>query len=177
MIETDRLKLRPFAKEDVQQAHALFSDREAMRFVGMYPPFTRLEETAQRIDRWTREAHRLAITLKKTGALMGYIVINPDSEEGRADTRELGFALISEYRGHGYMKEAVAAVLEALAERSISYVWACCIQENAASERLIRSLGFELQQEGRFHAPNDREYPSFEFRITLQQKAEEIRQY
>lgn len=37
--------------------------------------------------------------------LIGYIAIQPDSEECREDTRELGFALISKYRGQGYMKE------------------------------------------------------------------------
>ena len=167
MIETERLLLRGFAESDAKAAHALFCDEEAMRMVGMYPPFTRLEETTERINRWAKQKERLAIVLKETGALIGYIVIKPDSEEGRKDTCELGFALAAPYRGQGYMKEAVNAILKKLSQESIAYVWACCFKVNAASERLIRSLGFEFQEAGTYFSPNDREYESLEFRIAL----------
>ena len=166
-IETERLLLRYFVKNDAKEAHELFSDEEAMRMDGMYPPFTRLEETEARIDSWVNSKKHFAIVLKQTGELLGYIAINPDSEEGREDTRELGFALISKYRGKGYMREAISAVLKELAKRNIVYVWACCFKENVSSEKLIRSIGFEFQQEGTFNSPNDREYESLEFRMKL----------
>lgn len=167
MIETKRLLLRYFANSDAKEAHKLFCDKEAMRMVGMYPPFTRFEETEERVSNWASAKKPLAIVLRETGALIGYIAVNPDSEEGREDTRELGFALISEYRGHGYMKEAVNAVLNELSKENIAYVWACCFKENADSQRLIRSLGFEFQQEGYFDSSNDRRYESLEFRMKL----------
>lgn len=166
-IETDRLLLRHFTERDAKEAHALFSDEEAMRMDGMYPPLHHLEETEARIASWMSLENYLAIILKETGELLGYIAINPDSEEEREDTRELGFALISKYRRHGYMKEAVKAVLEELSKLNIVYVWACCFKENVPSEGLIRSVGFEFQQEGTFNSPNDREYESLEFRIKL----------
>lgn len=166
-IETERLLLRHFRADDASAAHALFSDREAMRMVGMYPPFAHMEETVARIDRWASSEGRLTIVLKGTDELIGYLAVNPDSEEGREDTRELGFALIAGHRGKGYMKEAVSAVLRELSKQGVAYVWACCFKENASSERLIRGMGFEFMQEGRYAAPNDREYESLEFRITL----------
>ena len=79
----------------------------------------------------------------------------------------MGFALISKYRGQGYMKEAVNAVLKELSRNNIAYVWACCFKENIVSEKLIRSIGFEFQQEGIFDSPNDRKYKSLEFRMKL----------
>ena len=167
IIETKRLLLRHFAKSDAKEAHGLFCDEEAMRMVGMYPPFTRFEETEERINKWVNAKSYLAIVLKEIGSLIGYIVINPDSEEFREDTREMGFALISKYRGQGYMKEAVNAVLKELSRNNISYVWACCFKENIVSEKLIRSIGFEFQQEGIFDSPNDRKYESLEFRMKL----------
>ena len=167
LIKAKRLLLRQFIKNDAKEAHELFADKEAMRMVGMYPPFTRFEETEKRIDKWMNTKKYLAIVLKKTESLIGYIVINPDSEECREDTREIGFALISKYRGQGYMKEAINAVLEKLAKNSIIYVWACCFKENTNSEKLIRSIGFEFQQEGIFDSPNDRIYESLEFRKTI----------
>lgn len=166
-IETKRLLLRHFSKSDAKEAHELFCDEEAMRMIGMYPPVTRFEETEERINKWVNAKRYLAIVLKETGALIGYIVINPDSEECREDTRELGVALISKYRGQGYMKEAVNAVLKELSRNNIVYVWACCIKDNIASEKLIRSIGFEFQQEGIFDSPNDRRYESLEFRKTI----------
>lgn len=170
ITETKRLLLRYFAESDAKEAHELFCDDEAMRMVGMYPPFTRFEETETRINKWANEKEYLAIVLKETGVLIGYIAIHPDSEECREDTRELGFALISKYRGQGYMKEAANAVLKELAGNNITYVWACCFKENVDSAKLIKSIGFEFQQEGIFNSPNDRKYESLEFRMILCKK-------
>lgn len=166
MKQTERLLLRRFTKEDVKAAHELFCDEEAMRLDGMYPAFTTLEQTEERIREWSNSEIHTAIVLKETGELLGYLVVNPDSEEDRDDTRELGFALIAKYRGYGYMTEAVKAILEELAARNIVYVWACCFKENVASEKLIRNLGFEFQQEGTYDAP-DKTYESLEFRMEL----------
>lgn len=53
----------------------------------------------------------------------------------------IGVALLSKFRGQGYMKEAVNAVLKELSRNNIVYVWACCFKENVVSEKLIRSVG------------------------------------
>ena len=73
IIETKRLLLRHFAKSDAKEAHGLFCDEEAMRMVGMYPPFTRFEETEERINKWVNAKRYLAIVLKEIGSLIGYI--------------------------------------------------------------------------------------------------------
>lgn len=166
-METNRLELRFFRQSDAPGAHELFCDEQAMRLVGMYPPYTQLEQSRDRVRRWADSERRLAIVHKETGEFLGYVAVNPDSEEGRADTRELGFALIERYRGRGFMKEALGAVLRDLAQKGVVFVWACCFKGNAASENLIHSLGFEFQQEGSYDAPNDRRYESLEFRIIL----------
>ena len=147
-ITTKRLVLRKICVEDALSMHELFSDEEAMRNVGMYPAFTEIEETKERIERWKENNQRLAIMVKETKNVVGYIAINPDSDENRQDTRELGFAIISKYRGNGYIKETINAVLEQLKKDSIKYVWACCFKGNIASECLIRKMGFKFQQFG-----------------------------
>lgn len=78
-----------------------------MRMVGMYPPFTRFEETEARINKWANEKEYFAIVLKEIGVLIGYIAIHPDSEKCREDTRELGFALISKY-----MRKAMEQIIK-----------------------------------------------------------------
>ena len=69
-----------------------------------------------------------------------------------------------------YIKILLAQVIFLLAViivKNIVYGWACCFKENVPSERLIRSIGVEFQQEGTFYSPNDREYESLEFRMKL----------
>lgn len=168
-IESERLVLRNFTENDVSEIHKLFCIDDAMRLVGMYPAFTDISETRKRIECWEKTDQRLAITLKASGNLLGYIAVNPDSEEQRTDTRELGFALLPQCRRKGYMREAIGAVLRDLEEQGVRYVWACCFKENSASGNLIRSMGFEFQGEGIYEAKNDRVYESMEFRIDLQE--------
>ncbi|MGI6192799.1 MAG: GNAT family N-acetyltransferase [Christensenellales bacterium] len=167
-LESERLILRNFEPSDVDGAHTLFSDDEAMRYVGMYPPLATMEETRERVERWGRFDERLAIIKKDTGECIGYIALNPDSEEEREDTRELGFAISARHRRNGYMREAVQTVLEDLKKQGIRFVWACCFKVNAASEAFITNLGFAFQQEGSYDAENDRSYESLEFRMMLQ---------
>ena len=166
-METERLLLRPFRETDAAQMHELFSDAEAMRLVGMLPAFESVSRSEERIRRWSGHGSRLAVTLRESGDVIGYIAVNRDSEDGRDDTRELGFALTAEYRGRGYMLEAVNAVVSELKKEGVRHVWACCFEENACSERLIRRAGFTFRQKGSYDAPNDRTYTSLEFCLDL----------
>ena len=45
----------------------------------------------------------------------------------------------------------------------VKYLWACCFEENAASENFIRSMDFKFQKKGTYAAINDRTYVSLEF--------------
>lgn len=166
-LESERLVLRNFSMDDITEIHELFCIDDAMRLVGMYPAFTDISETKDRIERWKKTDRRLAITLKASGDLLGYIAVNPDSEEKRDDTRELGFALLPKYRGKDYMKETISSVLDDLEKHGIRYVWACCFKENISSQNLIQSMGFEFQGDGSYEAANDRVYKSMKFRIDL----------
>jgi len=166
-LETKRLIIRKVEAGDAAQAHSLFTDGEAMRLVGLYPPFSTMEETEKRIRKWAEHKMHYALIKRDSGDFLGYIIVKPDTEKGREDTRELGFAIRKEFRQNGYMTEAVKAVLKELEDEGITYVWACCFKGNEVSEHLIRKLGFEFQKEETFEAPNDKVYESYEFRMTL----------
>ena len=96
--ETERLVIRKFKTGDAPAAHILFTDDDAMRWLAMYPPLTSLEETEARISEWIHDEEHFAIEKKETGEFIGYIAINPDSEEDREDTRELGFGTVKNER-------------------------------------------------------------------------------
>ena len=166
-IEMQRLLIDRFITVDTRDALELFGDGDSMRMTGLWPPLDSIAGSLARVLEWSNDGAHRAILKKDTGEFIGYIAVNPDSEDGRDDTRELAFALVKRHRGKGYMKEAVTAVLDELRDNGVRYVWACCIRGNDASEKLIRSLGFVLQQEGTFDSKNDRTYERLEFRITL----------
>lgn len=168
-IEAEQLIIRPFIVDDIFDMHDLFVLSEVMRTVGMAPAFTKIEESRERISRWITNGMHHAIALKGTGKVIGYIVIKPDSEENREDTRELGFALNPKYQHQAYMTETVKAVIKYMRVEGIRFVWACCFKDNLSSKRLIERCGFEFQNTGEYFVETEhRTYESLEFRMDIQ---------
>lgn len=113
------------------------------------------------------DSRRYSIIEKTSGEEVGHIAVYEDSEENRTDTRELGYAMKEYYRRKGYMQEAIKAVITNLFESNIKYIWACCVQTNIPSKKLIEKMGFEFVKEGVFDAEgNGKEVPSFEYVMT-----------
>lgn len=166
-IETDRLFIRPFILSDAKAAHELFSDGEAMRFLALFPPLITMDESIERTKKWSKDGRHFATVKKVTDEFIGYISINPDSEDNREDTKEIGFAILNKHRRNGYMKETVRAVLNELRKDGICYVWACCFKNNDSSEQLIKGLGFEFMNGGQYLIDNDQIVDTLEFRIEL----------
>ena len=167
-LKTARLIIRPFTSDDAEEMHSLFCLPQLMQPVGMAPALTEIEQTKERLSRWIDGGIHHAVVLADNNKVIGYIVINADSEEGRDDTRELGFALHPNSQRCGYMTETVKAVLDELRNNGIRFVWACCFKENHASEALIRRCGFIYQQDGEYTAKAEHKtYASREYRIDL----------
>lgn len=104
---------------------------------------------------------------KNTNKVIGYIAVHEDSEEGRSDTKELGFALNHQYHRQGIMSEVIDSVLDYLFSEDILTVWACCFQYNISSKNLIEKIGFEFIQEGKFYSDSfKKEIPSYEYRMS-----------
>lgn len=165
VLETERICLRNFCQQDINDMYE-FCRQPEIETVG-WAAHKNIEETKKVLDQWVLNENILAIVYKKTNKVIGYIAIHEDSEEGRADTKELGFALNSQYHRQGIMSEVIRRVLDYLFSKDILYVWACCIQSNISSKNLIEKIGFELIQEGTFYSDSfKKEYPSFEYRMS-----------
>lgn len=161
-MATERLRIRPLAVADADALYEYLRLPEVADMLG-WRAHTSPRETARALALWSAQGNRHAVALAD-GRVIGHISINADSEEGRADTRELGFALNPAYRHRGYMTEAVCAVVEELFCQDVSTVWACCFAHNAASRALIERCGFELVQKGRFKAGDGRTFDTCEYR-------------
>lgn len=167
-IKTRRLIIRPFTLGDVDDMHALFCLPEVMRLVGMAPALSDVGQSLSRLRRWIQHGMHHAVVLVRSQKVIGYIVILPDTEEGRGDTRALGFALHPDYQRRGYMTEAVQEVLAALRHAKLRYVWACCFRENVASRALIERCGFVFQGAGNYWAESEnRTYATMKYGMDL----------
>ena len=117
IIETDRLILRPYRRDDFPSYVALFGDAEVIRYVGGVP-FTR-EQSWTRFLRQVGMWHYFgfgffAIQDRQSGTFLGeagfhdvHRAITPSLE----GTMETGWALSPKAHGRGLATEAVSAAL------------------------------------------------------------------
>lgn len=149
-IETERLFLRPYRRDDFSSYCALFGDEEVTRYTGGVP-YTR-EQSWTRFLRQVGMWHYFgfgffAIQDKQTGAFIGeagfheaHRQITPSLE----GTMETGWAISPKNHGRGLATEAVTAAL-AWADRQFPALRKTCIIEpgNQASINVALKHGFK----------------------------------
>lgn len=152
-ILTQRLALRPHRDTDLDDLLAFHSDPEVVRFVPW--PVRDREATKMALAAKLDQAALtepgqwlvLAVELRESGTVIGEVLLKWGSAEHRQG--ELGFAFSRAHQGKGYAAEAATAMLRlGFDQLRLHRVTAVCVEENDASARLLRRLGFV--QEGRF---------------------------
>ena len=103
-IVTDRLILRRFVEEDLEDVFALMSDSYIAEKAG-FKPFKSLESVQSFMRNWSDGAY--AITERSSDIVIGIIQLPCFFWESRV---EIGYWLDEDYRGMGYMTEAIEAV-------------------------------------------------------------------
>lgn len=81
-VATDRLIIRPFIESDLEGSHRLFILEDAMKFLGLAPALTDISQSKDRLNKWMVDGLHHAIALPD-GKFIGYITVDPDSEEDR----------------------------------------------------------------------------------------------
>ena len=151
-LQTERLTLRAFTIDDAPQLFLIRSSPLAMQYMDS-TPFTELAQaekfTLEKIkDRTEKKGISWAITLKGNDKLIGDIAYwSISAKNHRA---EVGYSLLPQHWGKGYMSEALRAVIdwgfEKLALHSIE---ADINPHNTASRKLLLKMGFK--KEGYFN--------------------------
>jgi len=154
-IETERLSLRQFLDEDLEDIHAYYSDKKATKFT-FGRPLTKAESwraMASMIGHWQLRGYGpYAIenkTNKKIIGIAGYWYPNDWPEP------EIKWALIPRYWGKGYAKEAALAIqktaIKYIPEISlISFIHS----DNAASIKLAHSINAVVEKQVEFRGGN-----------------------
>ena len=148
-IETERLILRDFVKEDWKQVLEYQSNPLYLR----YNPWTeRTPEAVQEFVGWfldnqkekPRIKFQLAITLKSNDLLNGNCGVRidtPDSVEA-----DIGYELDPKLWNHGYATEATHAIVDfGFSHFGVHRIWANCVADNLGSAHVLEKLGMKLE--------------------------------
>lgn len=144
-LETERLKLRRADLSDINELFALRSDAEIMKYIPR-PLATTLDEmsefvklTDEKIS--SNEMINWVITLKdnpKVIGTIGFYYIKP--EHYRA---EIGYMLLPEFQGHGYVTEAITTIVNyGFIEMKLHSIEAVIDSENVASAKVLEKCNF-----------------------------------
>ena len=149
VLETERLWLRRYRDEDVDDLLAVIGDPETMRY---YPrPYTRDEAAAwirRQQDRYQREGYGLyAMVLKETGAFVGDCGPVTQRVEG-TDEVELGWHVNRAWWNRGLATEGGRACRDDVFGRfGLDHVISLIRPENRSSARVAEKLGMTVDRQ------------------------------
>ena len=145
-IETDRLRLRPLAPEDVAAIHAIQSREDVARWL-YWEPRSEAEVRQMLEAQMARPRETgavLAVELLATGEVVGHVSLSiPDLLQRQG---EIGFIFHPEHQGHGYATEAARALLAlAFGDYGLHRVYGRLEPRNEASARVLERLGMRRE--------------------------------
>lgn len=137
--ETERLLLRRYKEEDLQDLYEYLSDPEVVEFEP-YKAMT-LEETKDNLAWRISTEEMIAVQLKETGKMIGNIYLG----KREFDSLEIGYVFNQKFWKKGYVQEACNAVIEEAFLHQVNKIVAHCDPKNPNSWRLLERLGFERE--------------------------------
>ena len=152
VIETARLRLRPYRLSDLDRAADMWSDHKVIRYIGgvtrsraeVFATFQRMIGSWALLGYgyWVVADKQSDVFVGEIGFLEALRIINP----AFAGTPEAGWGLMPEVWGKGVAGEALAAVLDWADVRFSETV--CIIDPpNTASVRVAERAGYVLRSE------------------------------
>ena len=149
-LDTERLTLRAFTPDDVDDLVALDSDPAVMRYLNGGVPTPREVIEREVLPRFIASSQRgdrygvWAAIERATGAFVGWFGFGPH-EGGAADEVSLGYRLRRAVWGRGYATEGARALIRlGFTELGAQRVVATTYQDNLASRRVMEKAGLRL---------------------------------
>ena len=144
-LETDRLILRPFEKNDAETMFKMWaSDDEVTKYL-TWNTHKSIEETEFIINLWIEQYEKperlnFGIVLKEENILIGGIDV-----VGYLDgTPVIGYVISRKYWNNGYMTEACKTLLNYLFNQGYEKVRIDAAVENIGSNKVIQKCGGKL---------------------------------
>jgi hypothetical protein len=142
-LESDRLVLRQFAKEEAHLLADLASDRNLIFGDMSYPYTLQHAKDWLRISEARDDMYYYAIVEKKSSRIVGNIWISHVKKDKAMDDGCLSYGLCAEARGKGYATEAASRIVDfAFNELKLDKLRAETKGTNLASHHVLTKLGF-----------------------------------
>ena len=147
ILETTRLRLRPFTAEDAPAFHAAYGDGMAMRYWD-HDPSPTVARTALYISHWTKASPEgwmtWAVAEADTNSCIG--MVNYHARSTRHRRAEIGYILAPAATGEGYARDAVGTLIAFMQTTlGVHRIEAEIDTRNQASRTLVERLGFTLE--------------------------------
>lgn len=144
-METERLRLRWIVAADAQALYDVYADPAVARYLSR-PAFTDFEQ-AKKLVRAANEGYadgsgvNFAIERKDDRRVLGNCMLFRFHRESRR--AEIGYSMARAYWGHGYMHEALVALIGyAFGPLGLNRLEADIDPRNASSAKSLEHLGF-----------------------------------
>lgn len=148
LLETDRLALRRFTKDDIDLLFDLDNDPEVMRFINGGTPTSRDIIRGQILPVFLRydeqfPAYGFWVTRRKsTMHSLGWCCMRPTEADNEVS---IGYRFRQSAWGRGYATESTRALInKGFAESGVQRVIATAYEDNLASRRVMEKLGLKL---------------------------------
>jgi len=151
-VQTERLRLRTWDPEDLDEFMAHTNTEPVMRWLGGVRARAWHEAALGRIEGYQRNfGHTFWIVERKSdGALLGFCGLKRVNSEGAPfpGDFEVGWRLREDAWGQGYAKEAAIASLDLAFDRfGAPHVVALTVNQNESSQGLMKRLGMERRKD------------------------------
>ncbi len=149
-IESERLIIRPYCLEDINEVYAVVSEKDFYQYI---PEDVPTQDGVRRIIEWSIEQNRkntpekiykftLAIIHKQDNRIIGYCGLGPD-DLGMNEV-ELYYGISHNYRKQGLAREAAGALLKYGFEViGLKRIIAFADYRNLPSIKLLEKLGMK----------------------------------
>jgi RimJ/RimL family protein N-acetyltransferase len=148
-IQTPRLLLQPWRREDAAEAARLYGDPAVVRWLS--PAMTPVPDVAAMelvLEQWDHEHGRLtppagrwAVRARDDGRLVGGAVLLPLPPD--AEDSEVGYALLPAERGKGFASEAALGLVRWAFAEGLPEVFVVARPRNVAAVAVADRLGFQ----------------------------------
>lgn len=139
VAETERLILRRYKKEDLQDLFEYLSDKDVVE----YEPYKTMafDEAKENLEWRIGTDEMIAVELKSSHKMIGNVYLGKRDFEAL----EIGYVFNRNYWGNGYATESCKALIQRAFSNGIHRIYAECDPLNENSWKLLEALGFRRE--------------------------------
>ena len=172
-LKTNRLIISDHEYSDLDAMHKLLSHETAMYYLQDIKTET-LEESMENLTIAINEANSenrkkyfFKMVYSDTGEYVGEIGFTVTQDTPMGKIVNLGYFILPEFWGQGFVTEAAKAVISfAFEEADVVKVQTGCIKDNKGSEKIMQKLGMIKEADYKMHVWHDNKFKDrVEFRI------------